>query len=107
MSCGKKWKYKKKKVYGIPHVSKNLTWIEIRHLFWSYVYKHHYSEEMKDEIWNKYFKELNDTALGWNTYFSDRRACDLEYYKKRYGKRIKEIKLIGETGISIFIDENM
>jgi hypothetical protein len=31
--------------------------------------------------------------------------CDLKYYEKRYGKRIKEVKLIGKTGITIIIDE--
>lgn len=105
MSCGKKWKYNKKKVYGIPYLNKTLTWIEIRHLFWDHVYKHHYSEEKKDQIWNKYFRELDSTALGWNTYFSDKRRCNLEYYRERYGKRIKEVKLIGRNGVTIVIDE--
>lgn len=105
MSCGKKWKYNKKKVYGLPYVSKTLTWIEIRHLFWNYMHKHHYTREKQDQIWDKYFKELNDTALGLNTYFADRRRCNLKYYEKRYGKRIKEVKLIGKTGITIIIDE--
>lgn len=105
MSCGKKWRRKFGKVYGIPLLSKNMSWLEVRSAFWEYKKRHHLEYSESSRIWNKYFKSYDDDALGISTYFANGDKDKIKYYRKRYGKRLTGVKYFNE-GFTLYLDGN-
>ena len=54
MSCGKKWKFKKKRCWKVPRIPNYAYWIDLRHLYWGYVHAHEHkiTYEKQCELWN-------------------------------------------------------
>ena len=54
MSCGKKWKFKKK-YWRVPRIPNYVYWIDLRHIYWGYIHAHEHkmTYEEKEEFWNK------------------------------------------------------
>lgn len=54
MSCGKKWKFKKKH-WKVPRIPNYAYWIDLRHMYWDYVraHEHKMTYEKKEKLWNK------------------------------------------------------
>lgn len=54
MSCGKKWKFKKKH-WKVPRIPNYAYWIDLRHMYWDYVRAHEHKMiyEEKEKLWNK------------------------------------------------------
>lgn len=53
MSCGKKWKFKKKH-WRVPRIPNYAYWMDLRHMYWDYVHAHEpkITYEKQCELWN-------------------------------------------------------
>lgn len=91
MSCGKKWKFKKK--WRIPRIPNYIYWTDLRHLYWGYVHAHEHkmTYEKQQELWNKIIiprDQACNEKVNKICAVSDRHGLNEKVY---YNYRIKDL----------------